>query len=97
MALSEVRTQIYLERRQHQALKRAAKKRSVTMAQVVREAVATYLAEEPEPERDPRRAEQAYLADPIWKLPEIAAAIGGSGKGADASHLEDELYGPVER
>jgi hypothetical protein len=97
MALTEVRTQIYLERRQHQALKRAARKRCVTMAQVVREAVADYLAAEPGPERDPRRDERAYLADPIWSLPEIAESIGGSGDSADASRLEDELYGPVRR
>jgi hypothetical protein len=97
MALTEVRTQIYLERRQHQALKRAAKRRSVTMAQVVREAVATYLAEEQEVKTDPRRDGKAYLADPLWKLPEIAEAIGGSVAGADASHLKDELYGPVQR
>jgi hypothetical protein len=97
MALSEVRTQIYLERWQHQALKRAAKRRAVTMAQVVREAVASYLADEPEPERDPRDNRQTYLADPLWKLPEIAETIGGSGEHAEASRLEEELYGPVHR
>ena len=35
---SEVRTQIYLPRRLHQALRRAAKARGVSMAQLIREA-----------------------------------------------------------
>jgi len=38
MATSEVRTQIYLPRRLHQALRRAARVRGVSMAQLLREA-----------------------------------------------------------
>ena len=43
MALSEIRTQIYLERAQHTALKKEAERRSVSMAQLVREAVEAQL------------------------------------------------------
>ncbi len=94
MAISEVRTQIYLEREQHDALKQAAERREVSMAQVVREAVARYLVEEEglggglDPE--------TYLADPAWTLPEVAEGIGGSGSPDGASRLEEDLYGPVE-
>jgi hypothetical protein len=38
MAASEVRTQIYLPRRLHQSLRRAARARGVSMAQLIREA-----------------------------------------------------------
>jgi len=38
MAASAVRTQIYLPRRLHQALRRAARARGVSMAQLLREA-----------------------------------------------------------
>jgi Ribbon-helix-helix protein, copG family len=97
MPVSEVRTQIYLEEQQHQALKRAAAARSVSMAQVVREAVAAYVASETGAGPDPQRDEATYLADAAWGLPEAAEAIGGSEDGADASRLEEDLYGPVER
>ena len=94
MAVSEVRTQIYLDHEQHEALKRAAKDRSVSMAQVVREAVAVYLGEEGSsgvlPDQD------AYFADPAWRLVETAERIGGSEEPDGASRLEEELYGPVE-
>ncbi|MCP3960228.1 MAG: ribbon-helix-helix protein, CopG family [bacterium] len=96
MAVSEVRTQIYLDHEQHEALKRAAKDRSVSMAQVVREAVAVYLTEEI-PLVAGSESDDAYLADPAWQLLEVAEEIGGSGCSDGASRLEDELYGPIER
>ena len=96
MPISEVRTQIYLEERQHDALKRAAQERSVSMAQVVREAVAAYLVDEGASEPDPFRDDDVYCADPAWSLVEVAEAIGGSEEGADASRLDEELYGSVE-
>lgn len=96
MPISEVRTQIYLEEEQHKALKRAAEARSVSMAQVVREAVAAYVVDEGAEGPDPLRDDAAYLADAAWDLLDAAEAIGGSEEGADASRLEEELYGPVE-
>lgn len=50
MAASEVRTQIYLPRRLHLALRRAARARGVSMAQLLREA-----AEEAVRRATPRR------------------------------------------
>lgn len=94
MPVSEVRTQIYLDREQHEALKRAAKKRSISMAQVVREAVAVYLTDAPP--SSPSADDAAYVADPAWRLLEAAEEIGGSGRRDGASRLEEELYGPVE-
>lgn len=96
MPISEVRTQIYLEERQHDALKRAAKERSVSMAQVVREAVAAYLVDERAGGPDPFRNDDVYCADPAWGLLDMAGAIGGSQEGADASRLDEDLYGDVE-
>jgi Ribbon-helix-helix protein, copG family len=97
MPVSEVRTQIYLEEEQHRALKRAAAARSVSMAQVVREAVAAYVASETDAGPDPRRDDRAYLADAAWDLLAAGESLGGSEEGADASRLEEELYGPAER
>lgn len=97
MPVSEVRTQIYLEEEQHRALKRAAEARRVSMAQVVREAVAAYIVDDRAVQPDPLRDEAAYLTDAAWDILEVAQPIGGSEEGADASRLDDELYGPVER
>ena len=93
MAISEVRTQIYLDHQQHEALKLAAKERSVSMAQVVREAVAVYLEHDGSAGGSP--SEDAYLADPAWQLLEISEQASGSGCTDGASRLEEELYGPV--
>ena len=93
MAVSEVRTQIYLDHEQHEALKRAAKERSISMAQVVREAVAVYLADEA---ASGVTDDDAYLDDPAWRLLESAEQIGGSGSSDGASRLEEKLYGPAE-
>lgn len=91
MSLSEVRTQIYLERRQHEALKRMAARRSVSMAQVVREAIARFLGE-PTPGGNSPPCDQ----DPAWSLLDTAREIGGSGSAQSAERLEEELYGPAE-
>ena len=96
MPISEVRTQIYLEQKQHETLKERAKERSVSMAQVVREAVAVYLVEDHGDPSHPRIDEDNYLADSAWSLLETAEAIGGSEPSADASRLEEELYGPAK-
>ncbi len=91
MAVAEVRTQIYLSQSQHEALKRLATKRSASMAQIVREAIARYLGE-------PSRAAGATAErrDPAWSLLDVAREIGGSGTSVGAERLEEELYGPVE-
>ena len=57
MATSEVRTQIYLPRRLHQALRRAARARGVSMAHLIREAAEEAL-----------RREQPRSADPLADL-----------------------------
>lgn len=91
MAVAEVRTQIYLNQSQHEALKRMATRRSVSMAQIVREAIARYLGE-------PSGADgtTAESQDPAWSLLDVAHEIGGSGTTDGAERLEEELYGPAE-
>jgi len=53
MAASEVRTQIYLPRRLHRSLRRAAKVRGVSMAQLIREAAEEALRGMELPQQDP--------------------------------------------
>ncbi len=91
MAVSEVRTQIYLKQSQHEALKRVAARRSVSMAHVVREAITRYLGEPAGRDREATRRQ-----DPAWSLLETAREIGGSGRTDGAERLEEELYGPIE-
>lgn len=91
MAKSEVRTQIYLERRQHEALKREAKRRDVSMAQVVREAVSEYLAE---PAGVQGLSSAEYRADPIWELPIGCEDFEGFGRNDAAENHDEILYGP---
>lgn len=93
MGVSEVRTQIYLPREQHRELKRTAERRSVSMAQLIREALAEFLSREPEGGED-RESERP---DPVARFFAAVEEIGGSEEGADASRSEEELYGPVER
>lgn len=90
MAVSEVRTQLYLAKTQHEALKTLAAKRSVSMAQVVREAIAAYLAGAKKGALD----EAGYLADPIWALPEVGESFGETGLVNAAERHDDYLYGP---
>jgi len=91
MGVSEMRTQIYLSRDQHSELKRAAERRSVSMAEVIREALADYL------DRQGTGAPQgSERTDPAWAVAELAERIGGSGDPeADASRVDEELYGPA--
>lgn len=89
MAVSEVRTQIYLERSQHEELKRLATLRAVSMARIVREAISSYLASPPE------RIVRTDQVDPAWALLEAVDEIGGSGGGESADRIEEELYGPI--
>ena len=108
MAISEKRTQIYLTYEQHEALKRKAGERSVSMAEVVREAVDRYVVEEPPmmiADMDP----SAYESDPAWRIfdtldaieafedrsdrsAEDARALDASSS-PDASRYKDDLYG----
>ncbi len=53
MPTSEVRTQIYLPRKVHGALRRAARARGVSMAQIIREAAEETLRREDTREQDP--------------------------------------------
>lgn len=85
--LSEVRTQLYLPRDQHRDLKRVARERETSMAQVVRDAVDSYLShldDRPGPE------EGAYRSDPIWRLPDRARDFG---RDDDARDHDTLLYG----
>ena len=86
--VAEVRTQVYLPREQHRELRRVARERESSMAQVVREAVDSYLAHLAGP-----RAldEEAFRADPIWSLPERARDFGRDDAARDHDTL---LYGP---
>jgi hypothetical protein len=89
MAATEVRTQVYLERSQHEALKRVATRRSVSMAQVVREAITLYL------DKPVSQGPPADRRDPAWSLLEAAREIGGSGRTDGAARVEEDLYGPI--
>lgn len=90
----EVRTQIYLEKAQHEALKQYAAVKDSSMAQIIREAVALYLVEI-ENEAGEFDSE-AYENDPIWTIPEVAKQLGPSGfKDASVNH-DHYLYGFVK-
>ncbi|HSL83326.1 MAG TPA: CopG family transcriptional regulator [Thermoanaerobaculia bacterium] len=88
--LSEVRTQLYLPREQHRELKRVAREREVSMAQVVRDAVGSYLAHLDDV---PGPKEEALRTDPIWSLPDRARDFGREETARDHDAL---LYGPDE-
>jgi hypothetical protein len=53
VATSEVRTQIYLPKKLHRALRRTAKARGVSMAQLLREAAEEVVRRAQEPGPDP--------------------------------------------
>jgi hypothetical protein len=86
----EVRTQIYLEKSQHEALKQKAAEKSTSMAQIIREAVAVYLAQS---EEDDDFDWEAYKNDPIWKIREIAEELGPSGIVDGSINHDHYLYG----
>lgn len=86
----EVRTQIYLDKVQHEALKQKAAEKSTSMAQIIREAVAVYLAQvNPDEVFD----WEAYQNNPIWKIREIAEGLGPSGIPDGAINHDHYLYG----
>ena len=93
MSISEIRTQIYLERSQHKALKRLAHKRSISMAQVVREAVESYVTKA---ELD-EMTEESYMSDPAWSLPEVGERFEGTGRRDASANHDLLLYGEEDR
>ena len=84
----KIRTQIYLEKEQHDELTRVAARKSVTMAHLIREAVTAYLTEEEASGLD----EDAYLNDPIWQIPEIAEQFEGTGWIDAAENHDHYIY-----
>ncbi len=90
MPISEVRTQIYLDKELHQSLKAFARARAVSMAQVVRDAVGAYMVREQKP-----LSEDLHQADPIWNLPEAGESFDGELRSDAAERHDDYLYGPV--
>lgn len=87
----EVRTQIYLDKAQHEALKKKAGEQSVSMAHLIREAVAAYLAQEQTDEND--LDWDAYMNDPIWHIEEIVRDLGPTGLPNAAVNHDYYLYG----
>ncbi|MFQ5614276.1 MAG: CopG family transcriptional regulator [Anaerolineae bacterium] len=77
MAEYPVRTQIYLSDDQHRALKARAEAEGRSMATLIREAVAAYLAKPGSDADDFDRV--AYLNDPIWGIVEAVDKLGDSG------------------
>lgn len=89
--VAEVRTQIYLPRGQHRELRRVARERETSMAQVVREAVHSYLAHLTGPGNVD---DETFRNDPIWALPDQARDFGRDDAARDHDTL---LYGPDDR
>lgn len=86
----EVRTQIYLDKAQHEALKQKAAQKSTSMAQIIREAVAVYLAQA---NADDDFDWEAYKNDPIWKIREAVEELGLSGILDGSINHDHYLYG----
>ncbi len=86
--ISEKRTQIYLPAQQHGALKRLAKQRGVSLAQIVREALTAHMAADPS--AAVRR--ETKVVDPLGDL--IGCA---KGPGDLAKNHDDYLYGNASR
>ena len=82
MATSEVRTQIYLPRRLHRELRRAARARGVSMAQLLREAAEEALRRTRPRARDP-------LGDLIGVIRDAPPDL--------AEHHDHYLYGAPQR
>jgi hypothetical protein len=78
MAASEVRTQIYLPRRLHGALKRAARARGVSMAHLIREAA-----------EEAVRRSAASAGDPLGDL----VGVVRDAPADLAEHHDHYLYG----
>ena len=86
----EIRTQIYLDKAQHEALKQKAAQKSTSMAQIIREAVAVYLAQT---DADDEFDWETYKNDPIWKIREITEGLGPSGIPDGSVNHDHYLYG----
>lgn len=78
MPATEVRTQIYLPGKLHRALKRAASRRGVSMAHLLREAAEAVV-----------RRETAERGDPLAGL---IGAVGGNATDLSSEH-DRYLYG----
>lgn len=59
------------------------------MAQLVREAVATYLEKE---ELERELSPEAYLDDPVWLIPQVADELGPSGRDDAAADHDKYIY-----
>jgi hypothetical protein len=90
MSTYDIRTQIYLEQAQHEALKQLAAEKSVSMAQLIREAVAAYLVQEAS-EQEEFDAE-SYLNDPIWNIIEVGDQFEGTGWSDAAENHDYYIY-----
>ena len=81
MAVSEVRTQIYLPKQLYQRLKRLAERRNTSQAAIVREALEQHL----------KQQQAAWENDPIWKI----VGAFASREGDLSVRHDDYLYGPI--
>ena len=68
----------------YEQLKAEAARTGQEIAQILRDAATAYLA---------REEGVALPDDPIWRLPEIARELGGSGIADGAVHHDKYLYG----
>lgn len=91
MKVSEVRTQLYLTQEQHDALKRLAGERSVSMAKVVREAVSAYVLDAQA--GDGGLTEEEYRRDPAFTLVDFIKTLPKSKTKDLALRHDDYLYG----
>jgi len=94
MSELEIRTQIYLSREQHEALKLRAAERSVSMAQIIREAVSDYIFENQED--DEIFDLDLYLGDPVWQIPELIQGLSPTPITDGSINHDDYLYGPAD-
>ena len=83
MAVSEVRTQIYLPKQLYQRLKRLAERRKVSQAAIVRDALEAHLKQE--------LPASAWENDPIWNI----VGAFASREGDLSVRHDDYLYGPI--
>lgn len=83
MAVSQVRTQIYLPKQLYQRLKRLAERRKVSKAAIVRDAIEAHLKQEL-PASD-------WENDPIWNI----VGAFASRQGDLSVRHDDYLYGPI--
>jgi len=79
-----VRKQVYLTRRQDEAVKRIARAERRPEAEIIREAIDRRLA--PAPRRAP-------AMDPLWQI----VGLGSSGSRDTSSNVDHYLYGKSRR